>query len=112
MNTFFDLRLLRNALITLALSAVILFCAYIGPTVHLPFLAVVLSGLGVGFLEPKRGWFLALEIVAVVLMGSFLMQSYLPLTGAEAQRVQFVGYLTFFPALTGGLLGGFLKRAF
>ncbi len=111
MSNFFNFQLLRSMLVALPMTVIILFCCYVASTVHLPLLAVMLSGVGIGFLEPKRGWLLALAIILLVFLGAFLMKTYLPLTVKQAEHTQFVAYLTFFPAFTGGFLGSFLKRA-
>jgi len=110
-SPFFDALLIRNALITFGLALIVLICCYAGPSVHLPFLAVMLGGIGIGFLEPKRGWALSLWLILLVLMGGFLMKNYLLMSVSQAQRTQFVAYLAFFPALTSGFLGSFIKRA-
>jgi hypothetical protein len=112
MNTsFFDTKFFINSLITFGLSALILVCCYTGPTVHLPFLTAMLGALYIGFLEPKRGWALAIIMTLLVLAGGFLMKSMFALTVAQAERTQFVAYLAFFPVFTGSFLGGFVKRA-
>ena len=111
-SSFFDALFTRNALIAFVLALLVLFCCYVGPSVHLPFLAAILGGVGIGFLEPKRGWALCLWLVLLVLAGGFLMKNYLSMNVAQAERTQFVAYLTFFPALAGGFLGSFFKKAF
>ena len=77
-----------------------------GFSIHVPYLAAMLSGVSLGWLQPRKGWLLALVQVAVLLAGYALyMDQFVRKDLAAFSVFGSVGLI-----LLGGLLGGVLKR--
>lgn len=68
--SFFDRRLLRNLAVTLITSLSVVYSVKASQTIHVPFFVAVLSAILIGFIEPERGWFLAL-IQAGMIFGGY-----------------------------------------
>ncbi|WP_428654948.1 hypothetical protein [Runella sp.] len=112
MEPFWNKTLTRDALLTVATSAFLAWSCFYGPTIHLPFLVGVLSGISLGFLQPRKGWILAIEQVALTILFYFLINNFQLISPFDADATQFTAFLQFFPVFAGSYLGGFVKRAF
>jgi hypothetical protein len=99
---------LRNALITLAAAGAAVYLAHHSPSVHLPFLAVVLGSGLLGYFDPKTGWASVLLLSALV-VGA---RAVLRLPATDVSTADFASYVAPFPALFGGLLGRLSRKAF
>ncbi len=111
MNTsFFDRRLLINLGLTLISSATILFCIKIAPAIHLPYFAATALATGLGFLEPRKGWFLAVSQATFIWLGYII---FVPIPDGPADRdVENFGlYGSMILSFIGSFIGGLLKRA-
>lgn len=111
MNTsFFDRRLLLNLGLTLVSSLVILICIKITSTIHLPYFVTPALAAGIGFLEPRKGWFLAIVQASVIWLGYMI---FVPNPDGSADRdVENFGlYGSIILTFVGSFIGGFLKRA-
>ena len=101
---------LKLHLLLAALSGLILlFVIGQSESIHISFLAIVLLSAGLGVLQPRKGWMLALVQIGVILIGYFLLknnQSLMPSKVAE-----FCTYVSPFPTLVGSFMGAFIKRA-
>ena len=110
MNTsFFDRRLLINLGLTLLSSAIILFCIKITPAIHLPYFVATALATGLGFLEPRKGWFLALtQAITIWLAYTFFFST----TDGPADRdlENFGLYGSMILSFVGSFIGGLLKR--
>lgn len=112
MESFWNKTLTRDALITVFTSAILTLSCFYGPTIHLPFLVGVLSGISLGVLQPRKGWILAIEQVILVIGFYFLINNFQLIPPFDADATQFTAFLQFLPIFAGSYLGGFLKRAF
>lgn len=78
--------------------------------VHTPLFVNVVFSIGLGWLQPKKGWILA--IVQIVSIGAsyFVIQQTNLIHIVKPDVAQFVTYLSFAPTLAGSFIGGFFKR--
>ncbi len=112
MESFWNKTLTRDAFITIFTSAVLALSCFYGPTVHMPFLLGILSGVGLGLLQPRKGWILAIEQIMLTIVFYFFINSYRLLPPFDADATQFAAFFQFIPIFVGSFLGGFVKRAF
>jgi hypothetical protein len=80
------------------------------PVIHWPYLLAASVAVGIGFLEPRRGWALALLQVLFLLAGYYVVAGPDPLsTHREVETFSLYGSigLTF----AGSLIGSVLRKA-
>jgi hypothetical protein len=105
-----DRRLLINLGLTLLSSALILVCIKITPSIHLPYFITPALAAGLGFLEPRRGWLLAVvQALMIWLCYMLLVPTSDDYRDSEVEAFGLYGsmILTF----VGSFIGGLLKRA-
>ena len=108
---FFNRRLLINLGLTLVSSVVILVCIITTPTIHLPFFITPFLAAGIGYLESRKGWFLALVQAAVLWIGYTLFAP--PPSGPSDRDLETFGlYGSIVLTFVGSFIGGLTKRAF
>ncbi|SKC04591.1 hypothetical protein [Dyadobacter psychrophilus] len=113
MNTnasFFDKKLIVNSIIVLFASALVVYVIKGAESIHLPYIAAVLSAIVLGFIEPRKGWFLALLQCILILTGYFLFTD-LPENTAGQELENFSLYGSLILTFVASFLGGFIKRA-
>ena len=108
--SFFDRRLLINLGLTLLSSVIILFCIKITTAIHLPYFVATAFATGLGFLESRKGWFLAVVQAAVIWLGYVI---FVPMPDSPADRdiENFGLYGSMILTFVGSFIGGLLKRA-
>lgn len=100
--------LIRNIGITICTAS---FIAYINFNVENGYYSmsvIALSSFLIGFLEPRRGWILALVQGAIVL-GFYLLK---PIKPVSEDLAMFASYLTLGISLVFGFIAGGLGRLF
>ncbi len=102
----FSDKFIWHVLIALLGGVLVIFVTRQGYSIHVPYLAAILSGLSLGWLQPRKGWVLALIQVAALLVGYFLLMDQF----ARKDLAAFSVYGSVGLILLGGLLGGVLKR--
>ncbi len=103
---FFDRKFFLHAVLAGLGGVLVLLVARQGYGIHVPYLAAVLSGVSLGWLQPRKGWLLAIFQVVVLLAGYyFLTDQFVRKDLAAFSVFGSVGLI-----LVGGLLGGVLKR--
>ncbi|GAB2586192.1 hypothetical protein [Spirosoma areae] len=109
-STFFDRRLLLNLGLTLLSSVLILLCIKVTHTIHLPYFITPALAAGIGFLEPRKGWFLALVQAITIWIGYMV---FVPTPDGPADRdiENFGLYGSMILTFVGSFIGGLLKRA-
>lgn len=112
MESFWNKTLTRDTLITVFTSAIIAVSCFYGPSVHVPFLVGMVAAVGLGWLQPRKGWLLAIEQIVLTAVFYFFIEKLKLLSPFDADATQFSALLQFFPAFTGSFLGGFIRRAF
>jgi tetratricopeptide (TPR) repeat protein len=105
-----DRRLVANALITLFTTALLLWVIKQAGSIHLPYLLTVVASISLGFVEPHRGWILALIQVILLWLGYTFLTTK-PLGGGEVELENFSLYGSIILTFAGSFLGAFLKRA-
>jgi hypothetical protein len=105
-----NLNFLRNIAITLAVSCLVVYVIYhsIGSGAYLAMSALALSAFLMGYLEPHRGWILALLQVFILLSVHFL-QLFKPVSADLAMFATFAGSGI---SLVFSFVAGRLKRLF
>ena len=109
-NGFFDRRFFLNAGLTVLASLILLYLVKISPVIHWPYLWAASSAVGIGFLEPRKGWALAIVQVLTILVGYYVVVGPDPLsTHREVELFSLYGStgLTF----AGSLIGSVLRKA-
>ena len=110
MKPFLTPVFLRNLCLAAVSGLIISFSGFKSEGVHVPFLFNMLFSVGLGWLEPKKGWALALVQVAVIFVGYYVFSGFVM---AERPDVaEFATYLAAVPTLAGSFMGAFMKRAF
>jgi tetratricopeptide (TPR) repeat protein len=107
---FFDRRLLLNAGLTVLASFVLLYIIKKSPVIHWPYLWAASSAVGIGFLEPRKGWILAMLQSLTIVLAYYTVVGPDPLsTHREVETFSLYGSvgLTF----AGSLIGSVLRKA-
>ncbi|MCF0052546.1 hypothetical protein LXM25_20920 [Dyadobacter sp. LJ53] len=113
MNTkasFFDKKLIVSSFIVLFASAIVVAVIKSAESIHLPYIVAVLCAVILGFVEPRKGWFLALLQCILILTGYFLF-THLPENTAQQELENFSLYGSLILTFVASFLGGFIKRA-
>ena len=105
-----DRRLLLNLGLTLLSSILILVCIKITPSIHLPYFVTPALAAGLGFLEPRRGWILAVAQAVIIWLGYTLIVPT-PDGPADQDIENFGLYGSMILTFVGSFVGGLLKRA-
>jgi len=106
----FDYRLRINLGLTILSSLLILVCIKITPSIHLPYFVTPALAAGLGFLEPRRGWLLAV-VQATIIWLSYKLIVPTPDNYADGQVEAFGLYGSMILTFVGSFIGGLLKRA-
>lgn len=107
---FWDKRLAANSLLIIITSVIIIIEIKGAESIHLPYFLAVASAISIGFVEPVKGWLLAICQCIFLLAGYYLFTQIPENTGRqEIENFSLFGscILTF----AGSFIGGFFKRA-
>lgn len=87
-----DTKFLRHIAISLAVTALVVYIIYhsIGSGAYLMMSALALSSFLIGYLEPHRGWILALVQVAI-LLSVYSLKLFTPVSADMAMFGTFAG---------------------
>lgn len=107
---FFNGRLALNIVLILINSGLLLAVIKWTDVVHWPYLLAAVSAAVIGFIEPRKGWLLAVIQVAILWIGyTFFTAS--PDNGSDRELELFGLYGSIFLTFLGSFVGGILKRA-
>ncbi len=106
----FDRRLLLNLGLTLLSSGLISVCIKIAPSIHLPYFVTPALAAGLGFLEPRRGWLLAVAQAATIWLG-YMLIAPAPVDNRDSEVEAFGVYGSIILTFVGSFIGGLLKRS-
>jgi len=112
METFWHKTLARNLFITVLTSAIVTVACFHGLSVHLPFLVGMVVAIGLGWLQPHKGWLLAIAQIILTAVFYFVVAELQWLTPFDAEATRFTALLQFFPVFTGNFLGAYIRRTF
>ena len=107
---FLDRQLGLHAGFVLVTSTLLVAIIKSSPVIHWPYLLAASVAVGIGFLEPRRGWVLALLQMLFLLLGYYVVAGPDPLnTHREVETFSLYGSigLTF----VGSLIGSVLRKA-
>ncbi len=101
--------LFLNLGVTLLGGAGLLWIINVTPTIHFAYLPAAALAVGLGFLEPRRGWVLALALAAFIWIGYQFTGP--PINFADSEVEHFGVYGSMIIGFIGSFIGGILKRA-
>ncbi|RRB06615.1 hypothetical protein [Larkinella rosea] len=107
---FFNVRLLINIALVLANSILLLVIIKWATVVHWPYSLAAVSAAVIGFLEPRKGWILAVLQVVILWVG-YTFFTAVPENGGKQELELFCLYGSIFLTFLGSFVGGILKRA-
>lgn len=107
---FFDKRLVINMVMIVMTSALLVYVVKNAESIHLPYLVAVFAAISIGFVEPYRGWLLAIMQCILLFAGYFLFTER-PDDQARQELENFSLYGSMILTFAASFLGGFLKRA-
>lgn len=107
---FLDRRLIANSVLVIFTSAALIYIIKNAESIHLPYLMAVFSAISIGFVEPHKGWILALMQGIFILAGYYLFTA-IPENGGKKELENFSLYGSVILTFMGSFLGAFLKRA-
>lgn len=87
-------------------SGLLLFMVGRGMVIHLPYFVAVLAGVGIGWLEPRKGWVLAVAHLVVLGLAYLLFSENFRQNDLE----KFTLFGSMGLIMVGGFLGGLLRR--
>ena len=79
--------------------------------VHWPLLAIMLTTIGVGFVNPTKGWIVVIVLTLILMIFGFVFESFLIET-VNKKIVHFLCNIAFLPALFGGFMGKYFSKIF
>lgn len=107
---FFNKRMVINVAIVILTSTLLVYVIKTAESIHLPYLAAVFTAISLGFIEPYKGWLLAIIQCILLLAGYFLFTAR-PDDQARQELENFSLYGSMILTFAASFLGGFLKRA-
>lgn len=108
-RTFFDRRLLVSALGIVTNGIVLLYIIKITPVIHYPYMLAASSAAAIGFIEPRKGWVLAILQAATIWLG-YMYFTTIPQTSGQRELELFGLYGSIILTFIGSFIGGVLKR--
>ncbi|MVM28976.1 tetratricopeptide repeat protein [Spirosoma sp. HMF4905] len=108
-GVFFDRKLLSHAIVILINSALLLIVIKNTSVIHLPYLLAAIAATVIGFLEPKKGWILAI-LQASILWISYTFFTITPQASGARDLELFGLYGSIILTFIGSFIGGILKR--
>ena len=106
----FDKRLLVNSGLVICTSVLMLFIIKNATSIHLPYLIATLTAICIGFVEPHKGWILAI-MQCIFILGGYYLFTEIPANGGKKELEYFCLYGSAILTFMGSFLGAFLKRA-
>jgi tetratricopeptide (TPR) repeat protein len=109
-DPFFNKKLMVSMVMAVFTSTIVVMSIKSAGSVHFPYLITVLAAIAIGFVEPNKGWVIALLQCVLVFGGYFLFSTQPETTGArELENFSLYGSLIL--TMAASFLGGFMKRA-
>lgn len=108
-DVFFDRKLLSHTVVILINSVVLLVVIKNAPVIHLPYLLAAIAATVIGYLEPRKGWALAI-IQAATLWVGYTFFTKAPQTSGARDLEAFGLYGSMILTFIGSFIGGVLKR--
>lgn len=107
---FFNSKLVASMVMAVFTSTIVVMSIKNAETVHLPYLITVLAAIAIGFVEPTKGWLIAL-LQCVLVFSGYLLFTTQPETSGRRELENFGLYGSLVLTMVASFLGGFMKRA-
>jgi predicted negative regulator of RcsB-dependent stress response len=108
-RSFFDRQFTVNAGLVLASGIILLCIIKLSSVIHWPYLWAASSAMGIGFLEPRKGWSLAILQTFILLIGYYVV-----LGGSEVTIHRDVQLFSLFGSIgltfVGSFIGSMLRK--
>jgi Tfp pilus assembly protein PilF len=108
-STFFDRKFISHAMLILVNSVILLVVIKNATVIHLPYLLAAVAATVIGFLEPKKGWALAILQASILWLGYTFFTTTPQASGARDLE-HFGLYGSMILTFIGSFIGGKLKR--
>ncbi|GAB3990049.1 hypothetical protein GCM10028807_16370 [Spirosoma daeguense] len=108
-RNFFDRQFLIHTLLILINSLILLLAIKNATVIHLPYLLAAVAAASIGFLEPQKGWLLAILQVFILWL-SYTFFTTIPQTSGTRELEAFGLYGSIILTFVGSFIGGLLKR--
>ena len=108
-RAFFDRKFISHAILILVNSAILLVVIKNATVIHLPYLLAAVAATVIGFLEPKKGWALAILQASILWLGYTFFTTAPQASGARDLE-NFGLYGSMILTFVGSFIGGILKR--
>jgi len=105
-----DKELAVNSVLILVTSVIIILTIKDAESIHLPYLLAAVSAISIGFVEPVRGWILAIS-QCILLLGGYFFFTGIPESSGRQELENFSLYGSCILTFAGSFIGGFFKRA-
>ncbi len=105
-----DKRLAINSILILATSVILVLSIKDAEGIHLPYLLAAVSSISIGFVEPVRGWILAISQCVLLLVGYFVFTD-IPESSGKVELENFSLYGSCILTFAGSFIGAFFKKA-
>lgn len=109
-DPFLNRRFLVNIILIICTSAILIAVIKQAESIHLPYLVAVFSAICIGFVEPRKGWLLAV-LQSLFLVSGYFLFTALPESGGRQEVENFSLYGSVILTFAASFLGSFLKRA-
>lgn len=108
-RAFFDRRLLLSALGVVANGILLLYIIKISPVIHWPYLLAASTAAVIGFIEPRKGWLLAI-VQALTIWVGYTYFTATPQASGQRELELFGLYGSIGLTFISSFIGGILKR--
>lgn len=105
-----DKRLAINSILILATSVILILSIKDAEGIHLPYLLAAVSSISIGFVEPVRGWILAISQCVLLIVGYFVFTD-IPESSGKVELENFSLYGSCILTFAGSFIGAFFKKA-
>ncbi|WP_025764389.1 hypothetical protein [Dyadobacter tibetensis] len=103
--------LIRHIPIAIIFGVLSTVISFYSEGIHLPFMIMLLLSVVAGWLEPRKGWILALTMGASTLVSYFIISNTELMVAQREDIATFSVYLGCTLPLVGSYMGGFFRRA-
>jgi len=109
-DPFLNRRFFVNILLIIFTSGLLIAVIKQAESIHLPYIVAVFSAISIGFVEPRKGWLLAI-LQSIFLITGYFLFTKLPESGGRQEVENFSLYGSVILTFAASFLGSFLKRA-
>jgi len=102
--------MIRNTLLALLFTVNIVTISLYSDVVHIPLFFVFIAALILGYLQPKKGWISALQLI-VGIFGGFFFCQLMAINPIKFAVFQFITYISPLPCLFGSFMGSYFNKA-